>query len=38
MTKKIIKEPTIRRYEVTCPICKCEFEFDTMDATSLYHY
>lgn len=33
MTKKIKKEPTIRQYEVTCPICKCEFEFDTTDAS-----
>lgn len=32
MAKKIIKEPTIRRYRATCPICGCEFEFDTTDA------
>ena len=32
MAKKIIKEPTIRRYRATCPICDCEFEFDTTDA------
>lgn len=31
MAKKIIKEPTIRRYKATCPICGCEFEFDTTD-------
>lgn len=33
MAKKIIKEPTIRRYKATCPICGCEFEFDTTDAS-----
>lgn len=32
MAIKIIKEPTIRRYKATCPICGCEFEFDTTDA------
>lgn len=32
MAKKITKEPTIRRYKATCPICGCEFEFDTTDA------
>lgn len=35
MAKKIIKEPTIRRYKATYPICGCEFEFefDTTDAS-----
>ena len=33
MAKKIIKKPTIRRYKATCPICGCEFEFDTTDAS-----
>lgn len=32
MAKKIIKEPTIRHYSATCPICGCEFEFETTDA------
>lgn len=32
MAKKIIKEPTIRHYKANCPICGCEFEFDTTDA------
>lgn len=33
MAKKITKEPKIRRYKVKCPICECEFEFDTTDAS-----
>lgn len=32
MAKKITKEPNIKRYKAKCPICECEFEFDTTDA------
>lgn len=32
MAIKITKEPTIKRYKAKCPICGCEFEFDTTDA------
>lgn len=32
MVKKITKEPNIKRYKAKCPICECEFEFDTTDA------
>lgn len=32
MAKKITKEPNIKWYKVKCPICECEFEFDTTDA------
>lgn len=32
MAKKITKEPKIKRYKAKCPICECEFEFDTTDA------
>ncbi len=32
MAKKIIEEPKIKRYKAKCPICECEFEFDTTDA------
>nr|DAN28978.1 MAG TPA: DNA-directed RNA polymerase subunit [Caudoviricetes sp.] len=32
MAKKITREPNIKRYKAKCPICECEFEFDTTDA------
>lgn len=32
MAIKITKKPTIKRYKAKCPICGCEFEFDTTDA------
>lgn len=32
MAKKITKEPNIKRYKAKCPICECEFEFETTDA------
>ena len=32
MAKKITKEPNIKRHKAKCPICECEFEFDTTDA------
>lgn len=33
MAKKITKDPNIKRYKAKCPICECEFEFDTTDAS-----
>lgn len=33
MAVKIIKEPTeSKRFEATCPVCGCTFEFDLTDA------
>lgn len=32
MAKKITKEPNIKQYKAKCPVCGCEFEFDTTDA------
>lgn len=36
MAKKITKEPNIKRYKAKCPICECEFEFDTTDAELVF--
>lgn len=32
MAIKIIKQGVINTYEAVCPVCGCEFEFDTTDA------
>ena len=33
MAIKVTKQGTIKKYKATCPICGCEFEFDTTDAS-----